>query len=43
MIDFTQDFAYACRHPRYGPLPVAPGAVAQVFAPVSTHSSVFSS
>jgi hypothetical protein len=23
MIDFTQDFAYACRHPRYGALPVA--------------------
>ena len=20
MIDFTQDFAYACRHPWYGPL-----------------------
>jgi hypothetical protein len=24
MIDFTQDFAYACGHPWYGPLPVVP-------------------
>jgi hypothetical protein len=24
MIDLTQDFAYACRHPWYGPPPVGP-------------------